>query len=102
MLQKLLRKITGAREKSLGVGEPNSAEESIAVKKALKEKYPQMSEAGWGVAKSIKKARKKSSPSVKEHQTLSQKSLEGALSERELARYMKRKATREGTRKKAK
>ncbi len=99
MMQKMMRKITGAREKPLGVGKPNSAEESVAVKKALKKKYPQMNEPGWGIAKAIKKAREQSSRvSVKEHRAATQKSLEGALSKEEIERYTKRKATREGTR----
>lgn len=85
------------------VTKPRTGEEAIAVRQGVKKMYPQMSEPGWGMAKAIKKAREKtsSSPTVAEHRALSKKSLEGALSKEEIARFTRRKETREGTRKKA-
>jgi isopropylmalate/homocitrate/citramalate synthase len=41
----------GKPKRVKGLGKPRTAEESVAVKKALKAKYPQMYEAGWGKAK---------------------------------------------------
>jgi hypothetical protein len=78
------------------VAKPRTGEESIAVRKALREKYPQMFEPGWGVAKAIKKARGKtsSSPTVAEHRASSKKSLEGALSGEEIARLSGKKKSK--------
>jgi hypothetical protein len=57
ILSKLLEK---RYKKAKAVAEPNTAEESIKVKKRLRERYPQMSKPGWGVVKAIQENRKES------------------------------------------
>jgi hypothetical protein len=77
------------------VAKPHTAEESIAVKKAVKDKYPQMSSPDWGKPKRRETAMSR----IKQAADDTQKSLEEALTPEEIARFSKRKATREGTRK---
>lgn len=79
------------------VTKPDTGEEAIEVRRRVREKYPQMSEAGWGVAKAIKKAReesKSSGTSVKKHQATAQSSLEGALTKEEIARLSGKKKSK--------
>jgi hypothetical protein len=84
----------GKPKRAKAVAKPASAEESIAVKKAVKEKYPQMSSPGWG--KPVR--RQTAVGKIKNAVDARQASLESALTPEEIARYQKRKATREGTR----
>jgi hypothetical protein len=76
----------GRPKKSIEVGKPLSAEESIAVKKALKRKYPDMvnKTGAWS------RPRKKSQSAVgriKDAADTKQKSLKEALTADELARF---------------
>ena len=76
----------GRPKKSIEIGKPLSAEESIAVKKALKQKYPDMvnKTGAWG------KPKKKSQSAIgkiKDAANAKQKSLEEALTADELARF---------------
>ena len=56
---------------AVGLGKPADAEESMEVKAALKKKYPQMSQPGWGVAKAIKESRTKETGSAQHRMGMS-------------------------------
>jgi hypothetical protein len=80
----------GRPKKSIEVGKPLSAEESIAVKKALKRKYPDMVNKTGAWSRPRKKAQSMLGK-VKESEAAKQNSLEGALSAEEIDRLMGKK-----------
>lgn len=77
-----------SKPKAKAIAKPRTAEESMAVKAALRKKYPQMSEPGWGKPKKVDES---AWGKIKAHEAGEAASLEEALSEEELKKFGYRK-----------
>jgi hypothetical protein len=85
----------GKPKRKIAADAPATQYERVTAQQKVDEKYPQMRKPGWGKPKKRQTAVGK----IKDAADARQESLEDALSPEEIARYTKRKATREGTRK---
>lgn len=85
----------GRAKKKVVADAPATHYEKVTAKQRMYDMYPQMKDPNWGKPKKRQTAVGK----IKQAQADRRSSLEEALTPGEIARYTKRKATRDGTRK---